>query len=920
MPDDVPAEEGLMLVAPPLTHETETARVPDDLLRHIEYQRWLFEDKAVLDEPFSLARTYVDTDCGALRWHDIHQARLEERDATADPIHEEDGQSLLEAALALIMDPSFRDAVVIQGPAGAGKTTFTLRLARELVDRGLHPVRIALGDLDLGAAAGIEQALALAVRIDGADRNPNVQRQWCDADLFVDRDSDRDSDSAVFNQVTWVEGVAMCPYVLILDGWDEIGVGTTGGFQQQMNRLLQALRATYLGRRSAPVRVVLTGKRLDAVEWSGFLRPETAVLSMRALTPTQLDDYLDSIYTAVTDEPDDAPAHWSRLETEVDIPALLERYEKDYEQALEKADRGELGHGWHGSVEVLGRPLLAYLALRLMAQWRGEFGPMLYDATTMYRSLFDMALGAPDEPDEPGEPGEPERAALAWKEARRDLRAIAMAMTVAGKERLSYEDFRERLGVQPGEPRDHDHAAPSRLMGRLILKIEARDSGGEFTHTSLREYLFAEYVVELLKEYGRRTRAPLPERPPGAYWTDFDPDDPRRELCRALCHLLGPQWMSVGTATYVSGLIDWEIGRARLPHMYPALEGQTEPLDMPAWIRIRDGLADVWDWWTEGVHLRPRLPQRTGPDQIDSPLGAPPVTEVIEGMMRRPLDPTSFRTVRVVTVDAHLGDALCRLTALVHGEIARRQGFFEEAARRDKYDQTEGGEGARRYQRCVTLGEQRWMLFDPAGADRKFLDTYCARINAAAYRPAGQFPASVPLFGAFLAGAEFFGMNLCRADLRGAFLRGVQLRHVDMRGADLRHANLRGAFLRHVDLRGAKLSGADLRHANLGGASLVSVDLRDADLRNADLRGAKLSGASLPRAKLNHANLRGTNLSGTDLRHANLGGADLGRANLARTNLSRANLRGANVSQQQLEFANVEGAAGLDQIIQIVQR
>src|SRR5690606_54085 len=189
----------------------------------------------------------------------------------------------------------------------------------------------------------------------------------------------------------------------------------------------------FLDRRGAPVRVVLTGRSLDAVEWSGFLRPETAILGMRRLTPAQLDQYLDNIYDALTEDLPEVPAHWAGLADKVDFAALLERYEKDYEQAQEKVDWGELGHGEHGSLEVLGQPLLVYLTLRLMAQWHGELGPMQYDATTMYRSLFELAVG------EQGELHGVDSAARVLQQARRDLRAIAVAMTVRGREWLSYQ-------------------------------------------------------------------------------------------------------------------------------------------------------------------------------------------------------------------------------------------------------------------------------------------------------------------------------------------------------------------------------------------------------------------------------------------------------------------------------------------------
>ena len=90
-------------------------------------------------EPFSLQEIYVEVESGNLRWEAVRKSRSRESGLTLQaPIRvidpfvetEESGgrESLLHAVLDLMADQTYRDAIVIQGVAGSGKLTFTLRL------------------------------------------------------------------------------------------------------------------------------------------------------------------------------------------------------------------------------------------------------------------------------------------------------------------------------------------------------------------------------------------------------------------------------------------------------------------------------------------------------------------------------------------------------------------------------------------------------------------------------------------------------------------------------------------------------------------------------------------------------------------------------------------------------------------------
>ena len=161
-----------------MTLDTLEARAYDALLEHADFQRWLFEEQPVLGrEPFTLAQVYTETDCGVLRWEEIRKkSQRGEGGEPVDPFKEENGgrHPLVKTVLYLIADPEFRDAIVLQGVAGSGKSSLTLRLAWELVRQGLRPIRIELKHLDSRESAVIDEALPEAVQLTNRERHPGA--------------------------------------------------------------------------------------------------------------------------------------------------------------------------------------------------------------------------------------------------------------------------------------------------------------------------------------------------------------------------------------------------------------------------------------------------------------------------------------------------------------------------------------------------------------------------------------------------------------------------------------------------------------------------------------------------------------------------------------------------------------------------
>ncbi len=851
-----------------LTQEVaEDALIHEALAEHAEYQRQLFQEKPVFGhEPFALAHVYQETQCGILKWGQIDKnsskkpgrvARPEpeiefEAAERIDAFQEKHGgrHSLQQTVLDLLGDPQCKEPIIIQGVAGSGKSAFTLWLSTELVKQGLIPIRVLLKDLRLERVRPITEILAESLRLpeldDLSQADPFVQYQGLDyfqeGDLFQ-------ASKVRFGQA-WIS-----PYVLILDGWDEITLGTSDDFKRQLERILQQVRTEFLHNRRVLVRVLLTGRPSTELSDIPFLRQDTPILTLRPLSPQHLESLIQRMSDCSQNPPLEAAEDmkWQPFPTQLFV-SVLEQYQKAFELWCSGKSSSD---SKTRSLEVLGLPLLAHLAIRLFAKSPEDIDRLVNDPTQLYQNLVRLTCGkagkyvqTDEELDNPPH--------LKGTTLHQLLHQTAVAMTVCGQENISYQELSLRLDYTE-TTLDHKvgqatHDSPlSQLMISYYFKGGHPDLGCEFLHKSFREYLFAEAVVERLKRYGSEQQDVLPERMP--YWKDFDESDPRYSLIRDLAPMLAPQWLTPEVVNHLGTLLLLEIQEAA--------QTPNTSLDMKSWEHIRDALADLWDWWAEGVHLRPQpFTNKRKVLEFDPPL----TQELIEGAIPQdwskgdPLPPPP----RFTTMDAHLGDALFRLCAWVHGYVAVAQGWKAPLSREGEHDP----DGSRRYQSWFVQEQQTWVLFAPSGNSREYFQNYVNRINSGGWRPSGLFPAGAYLIGAYLSDADLRGADLRGADLSGAYLRGADLSGAYLRGADLRGADLIGADLSGADLSGADLSGADLRGAYLIGAYLSGADLRGAYLRGADLSGAYLIGAYLSDADLRRANYQDARISKAQLKQA----------------------------------------------------
>jgi len=894
------------------------------LNQHLEYQSWLFHEAPVFrQEPFALAHIYLDTECGVLQWQEIEKVdkglnsrskyssflNEEVEQKLLNPFSESDSPrvNLLDTVKDYIGEPDFNEPIIIQGVAGAGKSSFTLRLVSELVEEGLTPIRVLLRNLNLNK--NITEAIPNALEFGEKAFKPYFWKPEFNSDWFSKLLDTNE------NITFGPQKHQISPYVFIFDGWDEISTAANTGFQDRIDKFLGEIRSTFIEQRQdrPPIRVIVTGRPSVDVTKTQLLKNKTPVLTIRPLTPEQLNIFIKNFQRNRQTKPLTLAGIFQTQLTAgagETINFNFDEVKQLYEQEFENYSKGNVSH-LKGNMAVLGLPLLTYLSMRLIFALESEeqLKALIANSTTLYRALVDITCKDSGNPvSAPAlKLADGERHRIHGGELRTLLWETAQAITAMGKEAISREELKLRLFPQGKTDENFKQRILSatqynnNILSRLIISFffieSAAGQGCEFSTKSFREYLFAEGIVELLKQYGRdiQVQEAYNQNPQSGFaerkisWQDFKPEDPRYQLTRNLAELFGVTWITPEIKNHLQQLLTWEIQRSQGKTGLLEFPSSNKSISVEQWTYIRDGLADIWDWWGEGVLLCPQ-PQKNenNTPEITNPYA------VKLAKLCFPLDPEAWKyslpePVSMSTVDARLGEAFFFLTALVHGELydyAHQQ--LPETIEINQIASTQ----RRRYQTLQQVNDISLVRFSPSGENINYFLRLCDRINCFGGRPNRPFPFPTELSASFinlarvnLTGADFAGSDLYGGDLTGAHLINADLNYSNLRGADFSGALLIGAELNEAELNEAKLNGADLRHAFLSGAFLSEADLNGANLSGADLFGtdlieadlnsANLSGANLSHAYLCGAGLSGTDLSGADLNEADFNGADL---------------------------------------------
>jgi hypothetical protein len=651
-----------------------------------------------------------------------------------------------------------------------------------LMEKGLSPILIKLGDVDVSVGVHASSALSKAV-VTGSE----VQVD----DVFLQ--------GRIFDERVPFGSAEICPYILILDAWDEVNVSAAEGYRARIARLLEQIRSTYLSRQPR-VRVILTGRPSDDVMESQFFRLETRLLTLRPLRPERLADLLANL------------AKHLEIPDRRSVGDLAEHYAREFKRARDN------GRKLSGTADVLGAPLLTFLVAKLMSQSDPAVAHIMTGKSTqLYRRLVDMTCAkAGKAPDDPA--GTEGQYRIAGLDLRTLLWKTASVITTLGEESISHNELQLRLGeehlsdVSNSLTRDNTLSA---LMISFYFKTGHKELGCEFLHKSFREYLHAEHIVGELKKYGEVALGSLPGR---EYWKDFSPDDPRHYLVRQLCELIAPQWLTKEVRQHLIELLDWEVGRSATD---AAPTGEAVGASLPSisfhqWESIRDALADLWAWWADGAHLRPQVERRKGQQDID--WISPYAHELVQYSAPSSRKPNALpNPIRTVTVDAHLGDGLFQLASETHFLMARATGWLAEPFKPEEL-WGQADRVAKLYQTIVRRNDTKFILFRPHGAEPSFFAWFASRINSAGWRPEGYFPK-----GTSARGADFAATSI--VCVPWDWFQSI----TDWSNCNLEGCHATGGNFGRDLFNGVYARYADFSHANVVSAHFEYADLRDSD-------------------------------------------------------------------------------------------
>lgn len=892
---------------------------------HAEFLRSQFRDRQVLDyEPFALSDVYVEPQCSEFTWGTLRHQHL-------DPFDERsvERSEILERVIEKLGDPTFEDAIVVQGVAGAGKSAFTLRLCMRLLDEGLQPVRIRLRDLNLDRH--VREALPAALRLPLSDRIEGRTAPATTGDLF--------RQGRIFERGVQFGKATIAPVVLILDGWDELSVTATVPFKERLELFLEQLRAEYLGEGRHPlVRVILTGRPSLAFSESRFLRDTTVILTLLPFLPDRVDRFLRAVAAALRARrlASDSWDAWLLAESQVD--ELSTRYAARFVALMAR--------GRHPApsdvLDVLGLPLLAFITVRLVAEWPDGLADLLRNPTVLMRSLVDLTClksgqVSTDTMDLTG------RARVSGVQLRQLLRRTAVAISVRGHEAITFDELSRRIERVDLDLDAEAAAATTRhplaeLLVSYFFKGGRKELGCEFVHKSFREYLFAEEIVEQLKLFGRNATAQ--SSPRQQFWKDFDADDPRSAFSRSIASLTGPRWLAPEVTAHVLRLIDWELNRATDRQLSRGIQAiATEPLEIDGWSKVRDGLADLWDWWGEGVHLRSQAQRIGSANKIE--LAPPFAQQIVEDYIDVPPTPTAVVSPRLAAIDAQLGDALFRLAAYVHFRIARQDGWgsLEAPALTTSDSGTETWElrtsppqevwwrdpdrGFASDHPCQTRAASSHLLFRPAGRRPEYFANFASRINGGGNRPEGPFPGGIDASGADLrhvtlvshgdtsVPAKWELANVSHVSLFGYFnghdFSRVVAANLRAISAELKGASFVDALIRNSGFDGALLDNALFNRTTIVNTSFSRGSLDCAEFHSAEVVNLDVERTSMRALDARAAVLRGVRFVNVDLSSATFESASLTDVRFVRADLSKADLRGV-FDRVDIELSNTEEA------------
>lgn len=812
--------------------DEEKARIL--LKEHADYQKWLFKEKPLFEEKdFSLSDIYVRMKCS-----NINSSSALEKDI-----------DLGRKVFSYIENDEFNQPIIIEGTAGSGKSSFTLWLCTELINRGYRPIRIPFKLIEFDPNKkffddeDIYKILAKTINFKDIER---YGKDWpqVDIDLFCG--------GKIFNERIPNKKIDISPYVIILDGWDELTLSA----QKSFTEFLNGLHKTFINHNNNIIRLILTGRPSDLINPNcKILSNKPPILDIKQLDADLLKELFDKLNV------------FNELDSEI-IKKIINDYEYNRNQTY----------------EILGLPLLVFIVHELLSDPNNQidYKKLFNNKAILYKQLADLTC------ENAGKRKQLKReeldAHIYGERLRKLLQKTAKIISLKGNELVSYDDLSILLEDDELDIAEEDI---SKIIISYYFKGGHHNAGCEFVHKSFREYFCAEALMDCFKEYYNEIKnieSATKQRTciKKDINTDFEEGTPIYKFSRSLSEIICLRAITNEVFEFFVGLLEIELSKknGKNQHFGPI---------------IRDGLIQIWEWWLKEIPVKYDIDLN---DELKTPL----LLDIIKPYLGLNV---SKLALTITNLDSFLGSGILKFCVLIHKILLQKAGI--NSLEKEELNFIEIPE-KRNFQTSVRLNNQGAYAFMPIGLlERRMENSAFIQKNFISRILNTKSVANLELLCCDLRGIDLSYLTLDNINLSGstfenAILKGVNFINLIAQNTNFNNADMFMANLENSDFDNAALKKVNLVNANLNETILTNTNLDEAFLtgvyaENVDFSSASIQNINFERANLKNANLNNTNISNSNLRYTNLTYTSLSDATLIKTDLTRSDLSNSHCHQ-----------------------
>lgn len=825
------------------------------------YQKWLFDEKKLFDEKdFSLNDVYVNSDCFDLT-KDYYLNYDSYRNVKPD---------LGNKVLSYITNPNFNAPIIIEGTAGSGKSSFTLKLCKDLIEHGLRPIRIPFKCIDFDAEKtyfdeqDIYKILERTINFRDEER---YGQNWpqVNGNLFCSGN--------IFNERFLLKKSSISPYVIILDGWDELTITA----QKNFNNFLNGVYETFINNKNNTIRLVMTGRPSNLINPSCKVNSkETAMLSIRDLSNDSLLELL----------------HKLNKFNYVD-PEIIKKIVINYGKSDKLTYR------------ILGLPLIVFIVHELLSDTENDldYKKLFGNKAILYKELADLTCKNAGKRKQIKE--EKLNYRIYGENLRRVLQKTAKIISLKGHEQASYDDLKLLLKEKELTIAEEDI---SKIVVSYYFKGGYHNAGCEFAHKSFREYFYAEAIINALDEYSYAIREIRQKKP--KFKDNIKSIGPLNKLVNELIGLLAFQPITEEVFEFVEGLLEINFLRAKKFSF-----GST----------MKQGLVQIWDWWVNSNNIKYRI-------NSDRGIEHPDIIKSIEPYLK--ISPVENH-ILINNLDSNFGDGVLRLCVILHYFALKKVGI--NSLNSDNIEIDKNTNANYQIKVNLKEKNMLMKAFVPFGLKVKNPNNIINRINLSKREFELIFYScyfdnlhlnNCNLSNANFSGSFFVNINLQNVCLNNVVAKCIRFIDVDVSTSDLYGIELDESYLKGTNFTNATLTSASIQNsnvdecnfsrinaesANFESSSMVRAIFNQANLNNSifndvNLRNGSFVMAEAPNSKFECAKLFEANFSNSNLSNCNFSGAICGEVNFSMANLSKVNFIDANLGKANFACANLSKA------------